>query len=116
MVKDGVVYAGCLDHRIYALGARTGTELWQFTADTPIVSTPVLADNLLIAVSKSGEMYVLEANGGALERTVSIGYSVMAPLYAEENMVYVHARNRCVYSVDVQSGEKVWELCYSDID
>jgi len=116
VVKDGVVYAGCLDHRIYALGARTGTELWQFTADAPIVSTPVLAGNLLIAVSKSGEMYVLEANSGALERTVSIGYEVMAPLYAEENMVYVHARNRCVYSVDVQSGEKVWELCYSDID
>ena len=39
----------------------------------------------------------------------------MAPLYADENMVYVHARNRCVYGVDVQSGKKVWEFPYSDV-
>jgi outer membrane protein assembly factor BamB len=79
------------------------------------VSNPVLVDNLLVTVSKSGEMYVLESDSGDLVRTVDIGYPVMAPLYAEENMVYVHARNRCVYGVDVQSGEKVWEFCYSDI-
>ena len=115
VVKDGVVYTGCLDHKVYALDASTGEKLWQFTADGPIVSNPVLVDNLLVTVSKSGEMYVLESDSGDLVRTVDIGYSVMAPLYAEENMVYVHARNRCVYGIDVQSGEKVWEFCYSDI-
>jgi outer membrane protein assembly factor BamB len=115
VVKGDVVYAGCLDHKVYALDASTGEKLWQFTADGPIVSNPVLVDNLLVTVSKSGEMYVLESDSGDLVRTVDIGYSVMAPLYAEENMVYVHARNRCVYGVDVQSGEKVWEFCYSDI-
>jgi outer membrane protein assembly factor BamB len=115
VVKDGVVYAGCLDYNIYAIDASTGKELWRFTTDGLIVSTPVLVDDLLVAVSESGEMYVLESDSGSLVRTVDIGYSVMAPLYAEENMVYVHARNRCVYCVDVQSGEKVWEFSYSEI-
>jgi outer membrane protein assembly factor BamB len=115
VVKDGVVYTGCLDHNIYAMDASTGEKLWQFTADGPIASTPVLVGDLLVAVSESGEMYVLESDSGDLVRTVDIGYSVMAPLYAEENMVYVHARNRCVYAVDVQSGEKVWDFSYSDI-
>jgi outer membrane protein assembly factor BamB len=115
VVKGDVVYAGCLDHNIYAIDASTGKELWRFTADGQIVSTPVLVSNFLVAASESGDLYILESDSGDLVRTVSIGYSVMAPLYAEENMVYVHARNRCVYGVDVQSGEKVWDFPYSDI-
>jgi glucose dehydrogenase len=38
----------------------------------------------------------------------------MAPLFVEDNMIYVHAGNLCVYGIDMQSGEKVWEFCYSD--
>jgi len=115
LVKDNVVYAGCLDHKIYALEVRTGKELWQFVTDSPIVSTPVLVDNLLVVVSQSGETYILEADSGALERTVSIGYSVMAPLYAGGNMVYIHARDRYVYAIDVQNGEIAWRFS-SDIE
>src|SRR4030042_106295 len=115
IVKDGVVYAGCLDHQIYALDAITGEKLWQFVADAPVVATPVFSDNLLVAASESGEMYILEPDSGVLVRSVPIGYQVMSPLYAEENIVYVHARNRCVYAIDVQSGDTVWEFCYSDI-
>ena len=120
VVKDGVVYAGCLDSKIYAIDAGTGEELWQFTADDQIVATPVLVDNLLVVGSKSGTMYMLKADSGKPEHDpVPVGASVKvpvrAPLYAEGNMVYVHASNRCVYCVDVRSGEKVWDFCYSEI-
>jgi outer membrane protein assembly factor BamB len=115
VIKDGVVYAACLDHKIYALKASTGEQIWQFATDSQIVSTPVLVDNLLVAASESGKIYMLKADSGEEERTVSIGSQVMAPLYAEKSTVYVHARNRCVYSVNVQSGEIAWKFCYSDI-
>jgi outer membrane protein assembly factor BamB len=114
VVKDNVVYAACLDGRIYAVNARTGDEVWHFPEsiqpDAQVVSTPVLLDNVLIAVSELGEMYFIEAHSGVLEQTVSIGYSVMAPLYAEEDMVYVHARDRGVYCVDVQTGAIAWRF------
>jgi len=121
LVKDGVVYAGCLDHNIYALDVSTSNELWRFTADDRIVSTPVLVDDLLVLASESGTVYMLKADIGKPEHDpVSVDTSVMvpvrAPLYAEGNMVYVHASNRCVYCVDVQSGEKVWGFCYSEVE
>ncbi len=117
VIKDGVVYAGCLDHKIYALNANTGEKLWQFVADGPIVSTPVLVDNLLVVASEAGTIYMLKADSGQADKDqlVPIGSEVMAPLYADKNMVYVHARNRCVYGVDVQSGQKIWEFPYSDV-
>src|SRR4030042_982684 len=67
VVKDGVVYAGCLDSKIYAIDAGTGEELWQFTADDQIVATPVLVDNLLVVASKSGTVYMLNADSGKPE-------------------------------------------------
>ncbi len=115
VVKGDVVYAGCLDHRVYALKASTGEEIWQFAADSQIVSTPVLVDNLLVLASESGKIYMLKVDNGDSERTVSIGGPIVAPLYAEKDTVYVHARNRCVYSVNAQSGEIAWKFCYSDI-
>ena len=110
VIEGDSIYAGCLDHNIYALRTTTGEELWHFTADSPIVSTPVLMGDLLAVVSEAGEMYILESASGTLQRTVSIGFQVMAPLYAEENLVFVHARNHFVYCIDAQRGRVVWEL------
>lgn len=110
VVKDNVVYAACLDDTIYALDARSGRELRRFVADSAIVSTPVIVDDLLVAVSESGEVYVLELDSLALQRQVSIGYSVMAPLSAEDGTVYVHARDHSVYCVDVQKGVVAWKF------
>jgi outer membrane protein assembly factor BamB len=115
VVQDGVVYAACLDDKIYALDSSTGKELWQFAVDGQIASTPVLLDKLLVAVSEPGEMYIIELASGTLQRTVSIGSAVMAPLYASDTMVYVHARNRCIYAVDVDKGKIAWKFSYSDI-
>lgn len=115
VVKNNIVYAGCLDHTIYALDAGTGKVLWQFVADDPIVSTPVLVDNSLVAVSELGEMYVLDADSGVLNRIVSIGYSVLAPIHAEEGVVYIHARDHSIYCVDVKSGQIAWKFS-SDVD
>ncbi|MCJ7515695.1 MAG: PQQ-binding-like beta-propeller repeat protein [Dehalococcoidia bacterium] len=119
VVKDGVVYAGCLDHKVYALKVSTGEELWPpFTVDDQIIATPVLVGNLLILASESGTIYMLNADNGKPERDsvpvdASVTVPVKAPLYAEGNMVYIHAGNFCVYSIDVQSGKTVQVFNYS---
>jgi outer membrane protein assembly factor BamB len=110
LIVDRVVYAACLDHRIYAVDADTGKELWKFIADNEIVSKPVLVDNLLVAISESGEMHLLDSSTGVLQGSVSIGSTVMAPLYSNEEIVYVHARDRYVYAIDVKAGEIAWKF------
>lgn len=115
IVKDGMVYAGCLDNKVYAIDASTGRQLWQFVADGPIVSKPVLANNLIVVASQAGDIYVLDSDKGNLVQSIHVGFPVMATLFVEDNMIYVHAGNLCVYGIDMQSGEKVWEFCYSAI-
>lgn len=114
VVHGGIVYAGCLDSRVYALkmdaDTMEGEKAWEFSADAPIVAAPVLIGDRLVAASKSGKIYVLNAEDGSMVKTVTIGSQIIAPLCAVGDMVYVHARDRCIYAVDVGLGEVVWKL------
>jgi outer membrane protein assembly factor BamB len=67
-------------------------------------------DNLLVAISESGEMHLLDSSTGVLQGSVSIGSTVMAPLYSNEGIVYIHARDRYVYAIDVKAGEEAWKF------
>lgn len=114
VVKEGVVYAGCLDGKVYALKADTdvaeGERLWEFTADAPVIAGPALTANGLVVASRSGKIYLLRIEDGGVIRTVSIGSQIVAPLCVVEDMVYVHARDRCVYGVDIEQGVVVWKF------
>ena len=110
VVGNGVVYAGNLDGNIYAVKVRTGEKLWQFEADSSIVSSPILIDDFLVTASETGKLYVISANNGKLVRSVSIGSSVLAPLYGENNIVYVHTKDRFLFAVKVPEGEIVWKF------
>lgn len=114
VVKGGVVYAACLDNKVYALKADTpiehGEVLWEFTSDSPLIATPALVGDRLVVSSKSGKVYVLRTDNGSLETTVAVGAQIMAPLCAVDNMLYVHARDRCIYGINVEKGEVVWKF------
>jgi outer membrane protein assembly factor BamB len=111
--KGDIVYAGCLDHKIYAINVETGKEVWRFAADGPIASTPTLTDKYLVIASERGAIYVLDPVSGSLVRSVDLGFPVMAPLLVDGDVVYVHAGSLCVYAVNLETGQKIWEFCYS---
>lgn len=109
-VSKGVVYAGCLDGKAYALEVGTGEKLWQFGVDSPIASSPLLMGDLLIVASEAGKLHFINASTGELVRNVSLGSPVVAPLYGEGDIVYVHARNGYLYAVKIPGGEIAWKF------
>ena len=117
VVNDGIVYAGCLDGRLYAIGATTGEEIWSYTTKdqtdepSPIVSSPVLMDDLLVVVNESGNVYVLDAStesGDEAVPLVAIGASVRSSFCAQDNLVYIRAEDNQLYVVDIDRGEMSW--------
>ena len=111
IVNKGIVYAGCLDGKLYAIEAETGEKLWEFDAGAPIVSSPVLMDNLLIVTNESGTVYIFDLSAGlgddeaAPLRTISIGADVKSSFYAQEGLVYIRSENDSIYVVDIDKGE-----------
>ncbi len=112
IVNEGIVYAGCLDGRLYAIEAETGEKLWEFDAGSPIISSPILMDNLLIIIGELGTLYVFDVETEFEEeavplRAISIGASVKSPFCAQDGLVYVRGEDDSIYVADIERGEVV---------
>ena len=110
VVSEGIVYAGCLDGKLYAIDAKTGEKLWEFNAGNPIVSSPVLMDNLLIMVDESGTVYVFDLDGELANeavpwRTIPIGADVRSSFCAQEGLVYIRGEDNQLYVVHIGEGK-----------
>jgi outer membrane protein assembly factor BamB len=112
VVNEGTVYAACLDGTLYAIDARTGEEEWSYeTQDeggepSPIVSSPVLMDNLLVVINESGVVYVFNldkelGNGGTPWWTTPLGTDVKSAFCAQGGLVYVRGEDNQLYVVDI---------------
>jgi len=110
IVNEGIVYAGCLDGKLYAIAAKTGEKIWEFDAESPIVSSPVLIDNLLILANESGVVYVFDLSAEIRDEavpleTISIGADVRSSFCAHDGLVYIRSENNSIYVVDIDKGE-----------
>ena len=115
VINEGIVYAGCLDGTVYAIEAKTGEKLWEFDAGDPIVTSPVLMDNLLIVINESGTVYVFDLDaelGGeaAPLKTISIGADVRSSFCAQESLVYIRGEDNWIYAVDIDAGGVIWKI------
>ena len=113
IVNEGIVYAGCLDGKLYAIEAKTGEKLWEFGVGSPIVSSPVLMDNLLIVAAESGNVYVINPETGVGERIKNrensdkptLDAPIRASFCAHEGLVYVRDEDNQLYVVDIGNKE-----------
>lgn len=66
-VAGGVVYFGStVDHKVYAVNARTGEIKWTFFTEGPIRFAPTIRKNRVYVGSDDGYMYCLKASNGKL--------------------------------------------------
>jgi outer membrane protein assembly factor BamB len=121
IVNEGIVYAGCLDGKLYAINATTGKEIWSYTTEdqkgkpSPIVSSPVLMDNLLIVTAESDTVYVFDLSAeigdeAVLLKSIPIGADVKSSFCAQEGLVYIQGEDNSIYVVDIDKGEVSWKV------
>jgi outer membrane protein assembly factor BamB len=115
VVSAGMVYAGCLDGKLYAIDAATGEEVWQFDAGSPIVVSPVLADNLLTVADQFGNVYVFDLSvrmeGQAVpSKTISMGTAVDSSFCAQNGTAYIRGQDDSLYAVDISKGQISWQI------
>jgi outer membrane protein assembly factor BamB len=115
VISEGVVYTGCLDGLVYAIEAKTGEKLWEFDTGSPIVTSPVLMDNLLIVINESGTVYVFDLDTDLVDeavplKTISIDAAVRSAFCAQEGLVYIRGDDNQLYVVDIDAGRVIWSL------
>ncbi len=66
LLADGVLYAGALDNKLYAVDAATGDAIWPepFETDGPIRAAPLIAAGVLIVANRGGNVYGIDPETG----------------------------------------------------
>ena len=113
-VSDGEhIFAPSMDGTVYALD-KYGGPVWPvpFRAESPIVSTPVLIEDMLVVATDGGKLHLLGTGDGS-EREVFKdlqGGRVKAPLSREDNVVFVGTEDSTLRGINVERWAEVWQI------
>ena len=137
-VGGGLVYFSSLDGNFYALDALAGTLAWKFKTGGErrftaagihgiapasevmpdpfdvFLSSPVLADGLVMFGSGDHHVYALDATTGAVHWTFSTDDVVHATPAVVDGVVYVGSWDRNLYALDARTGSLIWKFQTGD--
>ena len=89
VVADGVVYAGCHDHHLYALDGATGRELWRHEVERSIKVPPVLATcdepprPCVVVADRRGRLTAVARPLSAADHEAAGNWTEAASIYAD---------------------------------
>lgn len=107
------LYIGTDDGYLYALNCSTGTQIWRYTADDGIRSTPVIGtDGAVYFGCNDGKLYALTTAG-----TVKTGFPIQlsddeissTPAIAMDGTIVVYTAEDMVHGIS-PSGSIIWQV------
>ncbi len=111
-VGHGRVYITSWDHHLHVLDVESGARLWDFAAQDLSMSSPSLADGLVLFGSHDGVLYAVVDEGdpeadGALAWSLRLGPSIIAsPTVVESaGLVFIGDNAGRLSMVDLATGE-----------
>jgi len=111
VICNNTVYAGCLDGKVYILDAETGDEVVDaIDLGSPISSSPVLVDGAIIIASEDGRIWAIDTSNNQVSELKNLEEKIYAPLCASDGVVYIHAHDRTLYALNVQTGVILWNI------
>jgi len=111
VIYNNTVYVPCLDGKVYVLDAESGHELIDaIDLGSPISSSPVLVDGLLIIASGEGRVYSLDTANNQVKPLADVEERIDAPLCASNGVVYVHTEAQTLHALNARTGVRLWDI------
>jgi eukaryotic-like serine/threonine-protein kinase len=128
-ISNGTVYAVSFDKKLYAIDERTGAIRWTAAADNILMSTPVVADGVVIVGSgKDGflkpddymsqvwgrpegdDVYAFSTQDGhLLWKMHTVGQNMPSPAIAQGAAIFANG-DLHVYALELESGKQRWSV------
>jgi outer membrane protein assembly factor BamB len=105
-LANGVIYVGSQDNNLYALNARTGAVLWNYTTGGAIDSSPAVANGVAYVGSGDGYVYALNASTGALLWSFATGAAVESSPTIANGTLYVGSDDNNLYAFNLAGGSQ----------
>ena len=109
LLADGKLYQGGLDHKLYAIDAATGKQIWQFDKiSAPIAAQPALSGGVLYFGAFDSAFYAVNASDGSLKWKTPVGGWVWTDATISNGTVYFGDVQGKLYALDMATGQIQW--------
>jgi outer membrane protein assembly factor BamB len=107
---DGSLFLASYDGTVYALDAKNGQVLWNYSTNSQINSSPVVFMTTVFVGTWHGQLLALDAKTGTLLWSFDAGSVFKSDVAAKGNMVYAVSRYGVLFALEAPSGREVWRL------
>ena len=108
LVHDHVVYVGSLDHKLYALEARSGRLLWQAEAPGGLVTSPLWVEGLVVVGGNDGSLVAFDPQTQQLAWVHGMDTPVLTTPLAVDGVVFAAAQDGRVVALPWHLGKYAW--------
>lgn len=108
--NENVCYVGSFDGHLYALDANSGYSLWRFRTNSPVISSPAVANDSVYFGSTDGRLYAVVASSGKERWQVNLEKPIVASPVVHNNFVYIGCTDGAFYCFDTKTGKQVWKF------
>ena len=102
LVHGGVILAPSLDGNLYALNADTGNLLWTVETEGPIVGSPAVVSDSMIALASTDGRVRLIGMGGSVLDACNVNEEIRTPVVSEGDFIYFGARDHSIRALRVK--------------
>ncbi len=96
--------------KFYALDTQTGEEVWNFSPEGGLRSSPAYHNGVLFFGSWDGTLYALDATSGGLKWSFETGRKIYSTPAVENNSVIFASNDDYLYSLNVEDGSENWRF------
>lgn len=107
---DGVLYAGSLDHNLYALDAVEGSLLWKYPTEGGLVARPLVHEHFVYMGSEDGFVHVVSSSSGRKIWSFQAGGMIRSSAKVFGDFLFFGADDHFLYTVDINTGRLVWRF------
>lgn len=109
-LRDGVLYLGSYDKRLYAVDAQTGETRWRSEpAENWFWTEPLIDGDNLFAGNMDGHVYALDRTSGARRWRTDVGAPVRGRAALSGGVLVVPAKNGYLWGLRPENGEPAWQ-------
>lgn len=109
-VEEGMCYIGSADGFVYALDASSGYSSWRFRTNGPVISSPVVEDDLVFFGSADGSLYAINAQTSREKWKFTTDKPIISSPSVHQGAVYFGGTDEYFYCVDIQTGKERWKF------
>jgi outer membrane protein assembly factor BamB len=119
ILSGNLLFAQSDGHSLYAFapnGPAPSKRLWQFPGNGAALTSPVVADGLVVFGSGDHNVYVLDAKTGAVKWTGTTGYIFTANPLVHDGVVVIGDQGGNIDGFDLKTGKSLWSAGAGEID